>query len=54
MEFFKILIDGLLYSVIKNFLLPIVIKEPLFWIILIGFVVLGIIGYVLEKRAKKE
>jgi len=43
-------------KVIKEFLPYIkqMIREPLFWIILIGLVALGIIGYVSEKREKKS
>lgn len=60
MEFFKLLIYGLCMKVMKEFLpqiLPFIkqmIREPLFWIILIGLVVIGIIGYVSENREKKE
>ena len=56
MEIFKWLIYGLCMKVIKEFLPYIkqMIREPLFWIILIGLVVLGIIGYVSEKREKKN
>jgi hypothetical protein len=60
MELFKWLIYGLFVKIMKEFfpkILPYIkqmIREPLFWIILIGLVVLAIIGYISEKVEKEN
>jgi len=63
MEFFKWLIYGLCIKVLKENLPKILsyikqmVREPLFWGIVIGvliFIIIGIVGYGLERREKRN
>jgi hypothetical protein len=60
MEFFELVIKGGIFVLIKRFLPKIlpyigqIIREPLFWVILIGLIIVIIIGNVLERKEKRK